>query len=281
MRKLFQRIGIFTLICVSFMYTEKTTQVVKEYDEIMIKIKEENEKIKTDSVNAIINENTIIPGISGKEIDIEKSYNKMRRYGSYNSRLIEYKLNPPNISIDNNLDKFIIKGNNQKKEISLIVVVKESDSIDEILKILQSKQTKINFFLDGNWIEKNKEKVLELIDNGHEIGTIGYYYKYDIDSYSWVDNYVKKLTKKNRSYCYANQEDSSILNVCSKNNNYTIYPAILNNTQMLQQVKGLIENGSIISLEINDTSLKELGLIINYIKSKGYSISTLSKLLKE
>ena len=42
MKKLFEGIGIVSLVCISFLYTEKTVNVVKEYDEIMIAIKEEN-----------------------------------------------------------------------------------------------------------------------------------------------------------------------------------------------------------------------------------------------
>ena len=39
MKKLFQIIGIISLMGFSFFYTEKTVSVVKEYDTIMIDIK--------------------------------------------------------------------------------------------------------------------------------------------------------------------------------------------------------------------------------------------------
>lgn len=46
MKKLFEAVGFITLICLSFVYTEKTVNVVKEYDDIMITIKEKMRNIK-------------------------------------------------------------------------------------------------------------------------------------------------------------------------------------------------------------------------------------------
>ena len=46
-------------------------------------------------------------------------------------------------------------------------------------------------------------------------------------------------------------------------------------------VKNNLKSGSIILLELNQETLKELSIIIDYIKGKGLSISPLSKLLSE
>ena len=68
MKKIFQFIGLISLICFSFFITEKTSVVVSDLDEIMIEIKANYKKYKTDSKNAIIENNTIIPGIREKEV---------------------------------------------------------------------------------------------------------------------------------------------------------------------------------------------------------------------
>ena len=78
MKKFFQVIGIISLLCFSFIYTEKTVTVVKEFDDIMIQIKNQYDLNKSASVDAIVVGDTIIPGISGSEIDIDKSYSKMK-----------------------------------------------------------------------------------------------------------------------------------------------------------------------------------------------------------
>ena len=50
MKKLFQIIGIISLMGFSFFYTEKTVSVVKEYDTIMIDIKNVEKKYKKDAL---------------------------------------------------------------------------------------------------------------------------------------------------------------------------------------------------------------------------------------
>ena len=115
MKKFFQTVGIISLLCFSFIYTEKTATVVKEFDDIMIQIKEKNEIYRKKAIDAVIVDNTIIPGISGSEIDIDKSYSKMKRYGKYNDKLLEYKSILPNISLTQNMNKYIVNGNKEKK----------------------------------------------------------------------------------------------------------------------------------------------------------------------
>ena len=67
MKKIFSYIGITTLALMSFMITFKTTAVIKETDEIMIKINEEKQKYEKEPIDAKIEENKIIPGQYGKK----------------------------------------------------------------------------------------------------------------------------------------------------------------------------------------------------------------------
>ena len=50
-----------------------------EQDEIMVKIKEEENNLNINPINAIIENDTIIPGNTGKDIDIEASYKSMKK----------------------------------------------------------------------------------------------------------------------------------------------------------------------------------------------------------
>ena len=68
---------------------------------------------------------------------------------------------------------------------------------------------------------------------------------------------------------------------CKNSNNYTIKPNIIIEKYPLKEIKENIKPGSIIAIKINDTLTKELGLIINYINSKGYQIVNLSEHLSE
>ena len=281
MKRFFSIIGIITILCLSFFYTEKITMVVKEYDDIMIQIKNENQTYKIEPIDAIIKSNTIIPGLSGKEIDEDKTYSKMKRYGKFNKNLIIYKNITPTISIKDNLNKYIIGGNSKKLMVSLIFLVESNSKIDEVNKILEKNNIKANFFIDGNWLENNNQLVTELINNGHNIGNLSYNRDYTNPSYPWADTIIKKIGKQDFSYCYNDQDDELSLNLCALYNNYTIRPNVIIKNNALKQVKENIKSGSIISFKITKDLENELDVIIKYIKSKGLTIETLNNHLKE
>lgn len=281
MKKIFEGIGILSLVCLSFLYTEKAVDVVKEYDEIMVSIKEENENYKIEAKDAVIHEDTIIPGMKGKEVNINKSYSKMKRYGKFNSNLLEYNEILPTVTIQDNYEKYIISGNAEKNMVSLIFLVEENDSINDILKVLDEKEIKGNFFVDGKWLENHNEELVELIEQGHNVGNLSYNRDYTDSSYAWMDTFIKKVGKQEIGYCYNEVADSNALKLCALSKNYTIRPNIIVKNYPLKEIKDQLSAGSMISIPINKTVQKELPVIINYIVSKGYQITTLMEHLSE
>ena len=245
----------------------------------MIEIKSQASNYKIESTDAIINNDTIIPGISGNKINIKKSYNKMKRYGKYDESLLVYENYKPKISIENNIDKYIISGNDDKNMISLIFLVEKENSIDRVIDILEDKRVEASFLIDGNVVEKNKNLIKTVISYNHTVGNIGYNYSYNNDSYPWLSNYIKKYQENN--YCYTNKKDKKVLNMCYKNNDYTILPSIIIDKSIDNKIKENIKSGSIIALKINETTINELPILINYIVSKGYTVSNLDNHLEE
>lgn len=281
MKRLFQIIGFISLIGFSFFYTEKTVNVVKEYDNIMIQIKSVANNYKKDAINAIINKNTIVPGISGESINLNKSYSKMKRYGMFDPSLLVIRKTMPDITLEKNMDKCIISGNKEKKMVSLIFLVDKNDNIDEIIKILDQKQVKGNFFVDGYWLEKNNNLVPFIVKQNHIIGNLSYNRDYNDDSFIWMETIIEKIGKQKRGYCYLEDIDKNTLKICKKNNNYTIMPNIIIKNNPYIKIKENLQSGSIISIDINNQLVKELPIIINYIKSKGYKIENLNIHLDE
>lgn len=280
MKKFFEYLGLITLVCFSFFYTEKTTSVVKELDDIMIKIKEVAPNYNVEVKEAIIKENTIIPGISGKVVDINASYQSMRKLGTFNENYLEYENIKPKELLKNNLDKYIISGNNFKKQVSLIFLVDENSKIDSLLKILDKNEIKANFFVDGNWFEDNNDKVIELIKNKHIIGNLSYNRDYGNSSFIWMDTIIKKVGKQSISYCYKT-DDKKDLDTCALQKNYTIAPSLEVEDYPLINLKNNLNSGSIIAFKINNSLIKEMELIIKYIKSKDLEIVNLETLLNE
>ncbi len=281
MKKFFQVIGMISLICVSFFVTEKTANVVKDADTIMIEIKKKNDSVAYDAIDAKIDGNTIIPGISGKEVDIDKSYDKMKRYGSYLESLLEYQLVAPQVSLSKHYDKYVISGNPTKNMVTFVFLVEENDDVEEVIKQLEKTNTKADFFLDGNWFEKNNSKVLELIEDGYEVGNLSYGRNYQDSSFVWMDTIIKKVGKQKNSYCYSEEENLQDLEVCALNHNHTIMPSIVIQNYPSKEVKEQLEPGSIIAFPINDTVIQELSTIIRYVESKGYKIVNLKEHLTE
>ena len=276
---MFQMLGLISLICFSFFMTEKTATVINNMDEIMIEIKNNHKKYNSDSVDAIIEKNTIIPGICSKEVNINKSYKNMKQNGYYNDKLYIYDYSKPNISLNDNIDKYIIKGNPNKRMVSLIFKVKFGDNINDILDIINNYNINVTFFIDNNWFTNNNELIQEIINKGHNIGIL--MDDYTDSNFEWMDMVIKKINNQKNSFCYSKIDNEKNLEACKLKNNYTIRPIEISEKTPLTDIKKKLNTGSILSLDINSQVRKELSTIIIYIKSKGLHIDNLENHLLE
>lgn len=272
MNKLLKYIGLLCLTIFTFFYTDKTASVLINQDELMIKIKEEQYKYEVSKLESIIKDDTIIPGIKGKKVDINKSYNNMKEIGIYNSNYLIYEDVLPKETLDNNKDKYIIKGNKEKRMVTLLFVLDEKDDIYTIIKELKQANIKANLFVNINFFYDNSEILSFLINNGYNIN---YYGNYNSSEFIWSNSILNKLNQ-NKNYCYLENKNKDFLNICKLNKYYTVIPNIVIKKDLLINVKKNIENGSLISIDVND-SINELSLVINYIKSKGFNIGNLDE----
>lgn len=281
MKRLFQVIGFVSLICLSFFVTEKTVSVVREYDEIMIAIKEKKQSYEIAAQDATIKGNTIIPGKKGKTIDENKSYSKMKQYGSYNANLLEYKEVTPKISLHQNYDHYVIQGNASLPKVTLLFLIKGETSISEIVKILEEKQIQANFFIDSIWLEENNDTMLELIQNGYVIGNLSEESAYDNGNFAWMNTIITKVGKQKQGYCYSERDNDKALKLCAAAKNYTIRPNIILKDHITTTVKEQVSNGSILSMVPTNKNLEELAVMIQTVKNKGFEFVTLRDLLSE
>lgn len=279
MKKAFQIIGLISLTCFSFFITEKTALVVNNMDDIMIEIKDKMDSYKSDSIDAIISDNTIIPGINGKTVNINKSYKNMKSSGYFSENLFVYDYVKPKISLNDNMDKYIIKGNPNKRMISLIFILNGEDNINEILNVLNNYNVKSTFFVDYNWFSNNTELVKSIIDKGHIISPL--MTDYNDTNFEWMDMVIKKVNKQNTNFCYNTNNNQSNLDICKLRGNYTVSPIIISDKTPLVDIKNKIESGSLFVLSNNKEVRKELSTIIIYIKSKGFKLVNLEEHILE
>lgn len=257
---------------------------MKEMDDVMVQIKEVKNHYKEKPVEAVLIDNGIIPGINGREVDVNKSYVNMKRVGHFDESQLEYKDVFPKVRFEKNYKKYILGGNPNKNMVSFIFLVDKNTTekdLETLLNILQIKKIKANLFIDGNWFEENNDLVSDIVQNGHELGNLSYNLDYLDSSFIWMDTIIKKLTNKKFSYCYGEKDNALALNTCAMYKNYTIRPSLKIEESPYITVKQNIKAGSIISFNISQAVLKELPSIVSFTLEKGYQITTLPKLLTE
>ena len=274
MSKFLKFCGLITLICFSFFYTEKVMMVVSERDPLKMKIINTMDLYKIDAYEAIINEDTIIPGINGRVVNVQKSYNKMKKNNVFNDNYLVYDSIFPKDRLEDNLDKYIISGNKINNKISIVFIIYNSNNLDKIINILDNKLVIANLFVDYNYLYKNINDIKKYIN--HNI--YSYQDKYTYDSLVISNNIIKRVANNNPSLCFVDVKDNDNLNVCSYSKMNTIIPSV-NGT--LFDIKNKLENGSIILVDTGINTVNELSYIIDFIVGKGYEIVGLDELLSE
>lgn len=255
-KKYFKYLGLFGLCMLSFYYTEKVALYVKNKNPIMKTLKEIQETKYVNYINStIIDDIYIIPGLNGKEINLDKSFSNMHEINTYNEEYLVFNDIKPKISLEDNKDKIIIKGNKEKQSISLIF-----ENYNSLSKYLLSKGLKVNILLS----DKNYDNNYELINNSNNT----MYYE--------IEDYLNK-NKLNKNLCYI-KGDNNIPNNCK--NKYLFKPSLIISHSNISTTINNISSGDI--LLIKDTiSLTELEIILNQISYRNLDIIPLSELIKE
>ena len=172
-----------------------------------------------------------------------------------------------------------------------------ADDIDQILEILKNNDTKITFFIVGEWAEKYPEAVKKIHEAGHDIGT-----------HSNTHPHVKKLSmEKNIEEIKQGAEkitqitgekielyrtpygeyNNTVIKSATESGYYPIQWDIdtldyegKTGDETWQRIKDKIKNGSII-LSHNGTkhTAESLDMLIKNIKSSGYEIVKISDMI--
>lgn len=263
---------IFIIGLFGFFGVDKVVNIKKDNDLLMQTIKEKKESYSIEPIEAIVNNDTIIPGKNGKKININSSYNNMKKLGEFNDVFFVYDEVKPDTKLKNNYDKYIISGNKSKKEIALVF---DSDDryLNDILNILKINDIKANFLIDGLWGENNIETI-DRIGKHNDFINKGYNNEYSEITLLYTNGIINKFNHS--SFCFLEEKNKDVINLCKSKKMGTILSVGIN---FKDYTKINLENGKILYLKIKD--IKQLNLLIKYIKQKGYKIVTLKELLQE
>lgn len=273
LKKILKISAVLLLVGFSFFYTEKVTLIARNSDPIMRAIKKEESNKKVSNVNPVINKDEYIMGINGCEIDVDKSYSKMRSVGEFKEELIVMK----ETSNDKNLtDKYVIGGNNKEKKVSLIFIVnKDIDS--KLTDYINDKNIKVNYFIDGKYLEENMITVKFLSENSN-IYYLGENEEYSDENMLYHNNLISMNGSNEPKYCFTSDKDNNTLKLCNDYDMVTIKSDILKDN-IYKRIKDKLNNGVIFA--IDSDNIDEIKVSINYILSKGYNIISLEDLLSE
>jgi hypothetical protein len=269
MKKTFKYLGFTIMLILSFFYTEKASTMMKEADQIMYKLRDDKKILDKQPIEAVITKNTIVPGIAGSIIDVEESYKRMKKTGSYNSKDLVYKKVLPNNTLIKNMNKAIISGNKEKNNVSIILILDD----ERYINFVEKNDENVNIFVD---LQVLKKIFYEGINLKNILGTIGDNFKYE--KYYEINKLLKGVSNYKRLYCLT--IDINEKTHCDKYNNFTIYSDVVKTNQLFK-TKEKLQKGEILIYEINDNLISDFSLILELINSKGYNIVNLNDLLKE
>ena len=261
-------IGILFLAGFSFFYTNKVTSIIKDNDPIMKRITESKKEVFVSKIDPIIINDEYYTGINGCIVDEEESYNKMKNVGIFKEELIVMKED----KVKQIGNKYIVGGNKKKRNVSIILL----NTNDKINKYTSNNRIIVNYFLDGEFIKNNIDKLIELkYSNVYNYGRSNNY----SSKYLVYDNTVIETNFNNESnYCLLENKNEDVLKLCSSYKMKSIKEKYIKEDSLLYTKENL-HNGKIFIYDNNNNN--EIILSIKYILSKGYNIVSLDDLLTD
>ena len=181
------------------------------------------------------------------------------------NKIIKYREKPKD-TIEDNYNYYITSSNKINKKVYIILKINKVKDLENIYNLNNNIALFINEqILDSYFIDTNLEIYNLEIDNNYK----------NIKDINKIieENYNKSI------YCLNENKNDKYKNICKKNKMYTIKPSLINPN--IKALKKNLENGLILSYDINKISSSKLKSIIKVIEAKGYKIDKLSNLIKE
>ena len=255
-------ICIFTLF--GFYYINKIIDYSEKNNVLLVSINNYAKDFDYKCREGSITTDGIVLGLAGLKVNKDRSYNNMK--GTlFNEKLIEYDKNDCILNKENNLDKYIIKGNDYVNNISLVIDVDNLKYYRKMLKVGETNDIELNLLMNFN----NLRNEIDNIDNHSNILFKG-------KNKEELNDFIGIL--HNEFYCVKNSEQD-IIEMCKnkKINSINIINYVSDN--LLSNTKKILDKGVIIFIKETNSNLNELSSTIKYIKSRGYNIVSINELL--
>lgn len=240
-----------------------------------------------------------VPGYNGIEVDVEASYDKMKKLEAFDESRLVFQETSPNVHLNDLPPSGIYKGNEKKPMVTFLVnVAWGNEFLPEMLKTLKKYDLHTTFFLDGSWVKKNPNLAMMLYEEGHEIGNHAYSHPdmskltvARIDEELMKTNQVIEATIDVTPKWFAPPSGSynqTVVEQATKQGMKTVLWSVdtvdwkkPDSKEMVDRVLGKVHNGAMILMHPTKPTAEGLESLIIGIQEKGYRIGTVSELLSE
>ena len=256
MNKYLRVFGILSILCFSFYYTEKIALFMQKKDPIYETIEALKNEYEVESVDAVIYDEYIIPGVVGKRVNVEESFRNMKYLDAFDETKLVFNEIYPNISLNQNKDKIIEQGNKIHQAVSLI-----------------TKDEQLITYLEEMGINYAVLTTKDTVDSHREYGTK---INYDFTNYKEVEKKLKE-NKEQNDLCFItpNKQD-----FCTSQGKTLIKETISLNKSNFSKNYSQITSGNILYLEDN-LGIAYLKVLLDQIRYKGLEILPLAELIQE
>ncbi len=240
-----------------------------------------------------------IPGISGKEVDVQSSYQKMKDAGKFDEKKLVFKEVTPKVHVKDLEPAPIFRGNSQKKMVALTVnVAWGNEYLPAMIKTLQKTDAQATFFLEGKWTKNNPNLAKMIVEEGYEVGNHSYSHP-DMSILSNLQNQeqlektntiIEAVTKQKVKWFAppSGSWNDSVVKLAKEMGMETIlWTADTIDWQkpsprtIISRVVQKAENGTIVLMHPTKPTAEALEIMIKELQAKGFEVVDISTLLDE
>ncbi|MEN1966828.1 polysaccharide deacetylase family protein [Lentibacillus sp. N15] len=281
-------------------FSNEVQQVTNEEDALYKEIQANSTKFSEAPQDAVIDRVwKKTPGRNGVKVNVEKSYEQMKKKGTFDKTLLVYDEVPPKVTLTDLPPAPIYRGHPEKEMTAFLINVSwGTEYIPTILSILKENNVKATFFIEGKWAKENSDFVKMIAEQGHVIGNHAYNHP-DMAHLSKVEmtkqiqqtnDIIKAITGKTPTLFAppSGSFNDQVVTVAHENKMQTILwtvdtidwknPTV---SVMVNRVNEKVHPGATVLMHPTSATAQGLDSLITVIKDKGYKIGTVDTLLNE
>ncbi|WP_223700185.1 polysaccharide deacetylase family protein [Sutcliffiella deserti] len=156
--------------------TFNLSETSKQKDELYLEISDKAEDYELEPQDAKIDKVwKAQPGLNGLKVNVEKSYENMKKNDVFDEKKLIMDQVPPAIHLSDLPPSPIYRGHPEKQMAAFLInVAWGNEHIPVMLETLKKHGVQATFFLEGRWVKENPSIAKMIVDAGHEVGNHSY-----------------------------------------------------------------------------------------------------------